>query len=441
MPVSESSDAGPRTTGSRLYRGYVLGLLTAVGVAAWVDRNVLAALLQSIKVELALTDTELGLLGGVAFGVFYAALGLPVAWLADRCERRTLIAGALALWSAMTAACGLATGFASLFVARIGVGVGEAGGSPPAVALIAEYFSPARRAFALSVYYLFIPCGFVVGYLSGGWLNDTVGWRQAFLWVGLPGIALALLVRLTLREPPRARPPSVSAGTPGASLRSSLGFFLNHPVLRQIPLGGALHGVGAFAAALWLPTYLIRSFDLSSTAAGAWLALAYGAGGALGVLLGGYAADALVRRTGDQRWYLYCAVGVLVATLPCTVTLYLATSAWVAGMALLVGTFLGHGFLGPVNALMQNLVGAERRAQAAAFYLFLVNLVSMGLGPVLVGALSDALTPRLGGGALRYGLLGVVSVTTALGALHFALAARLMRSAAHVTRVLADGRS
>jgi MFS family permease len=406
------------------YRGYVLALLVLVGVVAWVDRNVFAVLLQSIKVEFALSDTALGLLGGVAFGVFYATLGLPVAWLADRYDRRTLLAGSLALWSAFTAACSLATGAVSLFFARVGVGVGEAGGSPPSVSLVADYFPRERRAFALGVLYLYIPLGFVVGYLLGGWLNDRVGWRAACLWLGLPGIALALLVRLTLREPPRGVPGKSAAAPP---LLATLRSFASRPALRQLPLGGAAHGAGAFAAALWLPAYFMRTFEMSSAAAGAWLALAYGLGGALGVLSGGYLADALVARTRDQRWYALWPVALLLASMPVTLVLYLAAAPAVAVAALLAGAFLGHAFLGPVAALLQNLAGPERRAVAAAFYVFLVNLVSMGLGPVAVGYLSDTFTARLGVDALRYALHTVLMTTTLLAALHFSLAATALR--------------
>jgi MFS family permease len=406
------------------YRGYVLALLVVVGVVAWVDRNVFAVLLQSIKVEFALSDTALGLLGGVAFGVFYATLGLPVAWLADRYDRRSLLAGALALWSAFTAACSFATGAVSLFIARVGVGVGEAGGSPPSVSLVADYFPRERRAFALGVLYLYIPLGFVVGYLLGGWLNDRVGWRAACLWLGLPGIALAVLVRLTLREPPRAAARGSAAAPP---LLATLRSFAARPALRQLPLGGAAHGAGAFAAALWLPAYFMRTFDMSSAAAGAWLALAYGLGGALGVACGGYLADALVARTRDQRWYALWPVALLLASVPVTLVLYLAAAPGVAVAALLAGAFLGHAFLGPVAALLQNLAGPERRAVAAAFYVFLVNLVSMGLGPVAVGYLSDTFAARLGVDALRYALLTVVMTTTLLAALHFFLAARALR--------------
>jgi len=410
---------------SPTYRRYVLALLVTVGVSGWVDRNVLAALLQSIKLDLALSDTELGLLGGVAFGVFYAAVGLPVAWLADRYERRSLIAAALGLWSAMTAACGLAGGFAGLFLARIGVGVGEAGGSPPSQSLVSDYFGPEHRARAFGILYLQIPLGFVVGYLSGGWLDGLVGWRMTFLIVGLPGLVLAALVRISLREPRRGQSEGASGtATRAPSLLATIRHFLVDPPLRYLPLAGAVHGIGAFAAALWLPAYFIRAFGVTSATAGAWLAIAYGCGGAIGVLCGGLVADALVRVTRDARCYAWCCAGALAAALPCTTVVYLTNRPALAVAALVVATLLGHMFLGPVTALIQNLAGPRRRATAAAFYLFLVNLVSMGVGPVTVGFVSDRLGPTLGNDALRYALLATVTVTSVLASCLFLLAAR-----------------
>ena len=423
--MSGARDCGDRFAASRGYRAYVLALLVAVGIAGWVDRNVLAALLQSIKLDLALSDTELGLLGGVAFGVFYATVGLPVAWLADRCERRSLIALALGLWSAMTAACGLAGGFAGLFLARVSVGVGEAGGSPPSVSLVADYFGPERRARALGVLYLQIPCGFVVGYLSGGWLNELVGWRLTFLLVGLPGVALAILVRLSLREPPRGHSEgSTDAAAPPPTLAATIRFFLEQPPLRYLPLAGAMHGVGAFAAALWLPAYFMRTYAVTSATAGAWLAIAYGVGGAVGVLCGGQIADKLAAVTRDTRWHAWGCAIVIAAALPCTALVYLTDQPVLAVAALVVATLLGHMFLGPVAALLQNLAGANRRATVAAFYLFLVNLVSMGLGPLAVGFLSDRLGAALGNDALRYSLLATVTTTSLLACCLFLIAAR-----------------
>lgn len=439
--MTGSKSRRERFAATRGYRAYVLALLVAVGVAGWVDRNVFAALLQSIKLDLALSDTELGLLGGVAFGVFYATVGLPVAWLADRYERRSLIAAALGLWSVMTAACGIAGGFAALFVARIGVGVGEAGGSPPSQSLVADYFGPERRARALGIFYLQIPLGFVVGYLCGGWLDGLVGWRLTFVLVGLPGVALAILVRLSLREPPRGHSEgATSAVTETPTLAATIRFFLEQPPLRYLPLAGAVHGIGAFAAALWLPAYLMRTFAVTSATAGAWLAIAYGCGGAVGVLCGGQLADALVRVTRDARWYARGCAVVIIAALPCTMLVYLTDRPALAIAALVIATLFGHMFLGPVAALLQNLAGLRRRATAAAFYLFLVNLVSMGVGPVIVGFASDRLGATLGNDALRYALLAVVTVTSVLASCLFLLAARnVPRDLKHARAVPAAG--
>jgi predicted MFS family arabinose efflux permease len=424
--VSDRGERGSaRFIASPLYRAYVLALLVSVGIAGWVDRNVLAALLQSIKLELAFSDTELGLLGGVAFGVFYATVGLPLAWLADRSDRRSLIAAAIALWSVMTAACGLAGGFPALFLARVGVGIGEAGGSPPSQSLVSDYFARGQRARAFGVLYLQIPLGFVAGYWLGGWLDGLVGWRLTFLLVGLPGVALALLVRLTLREPPRGHADSSSApeGT-DISLPAAIRFFVAQRPLRYLSLAGAAHGVGAFAAALWLPAYLMRTFAVTGATAGGWLALAYGCGGTAGVLCGGQIADAFVRSTRNARWYAWGCSAVIAATLPCTALTYLTDAPAVAVAALVVSTFFGHMFLGPVAALLQGLAGLRRRAMVAAFYLFLVNLVSMGVGPTLVGMASDGLAASFGNDALRWALLAVVTLTSVLASALFWLAGR-----------------
>ncbi|HEU4619672.1 MAG TPA: MFS transporter, partial [Gammaproteobacteria bacterium] len=303
--LSPATETSARAEPSAARRRYVLGLLVAVGLAAWIDRNVLSVLLESIKADLGFSDTELGLLGGTAFGLFYAGVGLPVALLGDRGNRRSLIALALGLWSVMTALCGLASGFAALFLARVGVGVGEAGGTPPSHSLISDLFPPERRASALGIFSLYIPLGFLIGYAGGGWLDERVGWRLAFVIVGLPGVLLALLVRLTVREPRRGAREGLADTAAPAPLLSSLRVFSRRASLRHLPLGGALYGIGAFASAVWLPSYFARAFGAGSAEAGAWIALAYGAGGVAGVLAGGWLADRLVRRSGDARWYAW----------------------------------------------------------------------------------------------------------------------------------------
>jgi predicted MFS family arabinose efflux permease len=454
-PASPSYRAGKAPSaaqaGGTARRCYTLALLAAVGLAAWIDRNVLATLLESIKADLGFSDTELGLLGGAAFGLFYAAVGLPVALLADRGNRRSLIALAVGLWSLMTALCGLATGFASLFLARIGVGIGEAGGTPPSHSLISDLFPPHRRALALGVLYLYVPLGFLIGYASGGWLDEHVGWRLAFVLVGLPGVLLALIVRLTVREPSRGASEGerVASADPAPSLRSTLRVFSRRRSLRHLPLAGAVHSIGGFAAAVWLPSYFVRTFGVGSAEAGVWIALAYGAGGIVGVLCGGALADRLVARSGDPRWYAWGSAAVVAASVPCSALVYLAPSPGPAAAALVVAMLLWHMFLGPVTATLQALAGLRRRAVAAALYLFLVNFVSTGLGPLAVGAASDLLEARLGSDSLRYALLVIVTSTSAFAAAHFFCAARSLPAdlaaareadaAAHGTESMAHG--
>jgi MFS family permease len=418
-----------RTAGSG-YRLYVLGLLTAVGVCSWVDRQIFSILMEEIRKELGLSDTQLGLLGGVAFGLFYATVGLPVAWLADRFSRRNIIAVALALWSGMTALCGLATGFGSLFLGRVGVGIGEAGGSPPSQSLISDYFAPKERGFALGVFHLYLPLGFMTGFLLGGWINELFGWRQAFLVVGVPGLLLAGLLRLTLREPSRGamdpeQPPGGSDTTPlWATLRS----FSRPGALRQVPLAGAVHGIGAWGVAVWAPSYFMRVHGMGSGEVGTWMAAVFGIGGAGGVVLGGRLADYLANRYGDARWYLWLSGAVVLAAVPFGSAVYFMAVPELALVCLLVSAFFGHMFLGPVMAMIQALAGPRRRAQGAAYYLFLANLVSMGLGPLIVGASSDLFQARWGTGGMRYAMLVLFVVTSIASCALFLRATTSLRS-------------
>jgi MFS family permease len=411
------------------YRFYVLGLLTVVGVCSWVDRQIFSILMEDIRKELGLNDTQLGLLGGVAFGLFYATVGLPVAWLADRFSRRNIIAVALTMWSGMTALCGLATGFGTLFLGRVGVGIGEAGGSPPSQSLISDYFAPEERGFALGIFHLYLPLGFMAGFLLGGWINELFGWREAFLVVGLPGLLLAGLLRLTLREPARGamdrRPPSGGGET--TSLWATVRHFLGRGALRYVPLAGAVHGIGAWGVAVWAPSYFMRVHGMGSGEVGTWLAAVFGIGGAGGVVLGGRLADHLARRHGDARWYLWMSAAVVLSAVPFGSAVFLTSVREVALGAFFVSIFFGHMFLGPVMAMIQALAGPRRRAQGAAYYLFLANLVSMGLGPLIVGASSDLFQARFGTGGMRYAMLILFAVTSLVSCALFLRGAKTLR--------------
>ena len=412
---------------SNAYRYYVLGLLVAVGVCSWVDRNVFSVLLESIKIEFGFSDTQLGLLGGVAFGLFYASVGLPVAYLADRFNRRNIISIALFLWSLMTTFSGMAIGFVSLFFARIGVGVGEAGGAPPSQSLVSDYFPPEKRGFAMGILYLYIPLGFLVGFLIGGWINEFFGWRKAFFVVGVPGVIFSILLRLTLREPPRGHADGVRDSGVTPSLLSTIRYFWSRPSMRHIPLAGAIHGIGAWSMGVWLPAYFIRVHGMGSGEVGTWMALIYGIGGGAGVIYGGYLSDRLVKATGDKRWYMWLAGLAVLISAPFAFFIFLSKTQLPALLFLIVPITVMHMSLGPIVAMIQGLAGLRRRAVAAAFYLFLSNLISMGVGPVIVGMVSDYFNLRYGNESLRYALLVIVFVTFIWSSIHFFLSTRTLR--------------
>jgi predicted MFS family arabinose efflux permease len=408
-----------------LYRYYVLAILTLVGIFSWMDRQLFSILLQSIKHDLGLTDTQLGLLGGIAFGLFYAAVGLPVARLADRTDRRTLLAGALALWSAMTAACGLSSGFVSLFLARMGVGTGEAGCAPASQSMVSDYFAPEVRGLAMGVLYTFVPIGYVLAYATGGFLNDTVGWRAAFLLFAIPGLLLAVWIRLTVKEPRRGQS---ERAAPSASVQpnllATLRSFLRTPSLRHIPLAGAVHGLGAFGAAVWVPAYFMRAHSMSSFAIGSRLAVLMGSAGLAGAVLGGFLCDRLVSRTLNPRWYMWVPGAFLLFSVPFSLLAFATDNTRLALLFYAVPVFCNHIVLGPIVASMQALVGVDRRATVAAFYLFMVNLISMGLGPLVIGMFSDFFHGRFGNAALQYSLMTLTAVTCAYASLHLFLASR-----------------
>lgn len=410
------------------YRRYVLVLLLAVYIFNFVDRQILSVLLQAIKNEFSFSDTQLGLLGGIAFALFYSLVGLPIAAFADRVNRRNMIAIALALWSLMTAACGSAVGFVSLFLCRVGVGIGEAGGLPPSYSLISDYFPPQRRGTALAVFGMGIPLGVLTGFLLGGWVNEYYGWRAAFRVVGIPGIILAVLLALTLREPPRGRYDAAPPARDVPSVLATARFLWARRAVRHLCVAGALYGLAMWGAGVWQPAFFMRVHGMSSAQVGTWLALVFGLSGATGAMLGGALGDRLFRTTGDARWYAWISAGGVLVSLPFVFLVYLWPTPIPALLFLIVPTIFGHMYLGPSTALLLGMAGPRRRAVASALYALALNLVSMGLGPLLVGLSSDHLQPRYGALALRYSILALVAGATAWAAIHFLCAARTLRA-------------
>ncbi len=363
----------------------------------------------------------MGFLSGLAFALFYTFLGIPIARWADRGVRRSIIALAVFTWSGMTALTGFASSFAMLLAARVGVGIGEAGCSPPAHSLLSDYVPAERRATALATYSLGIPIGSGLGYLAGGWLAQWFDWRTAFIVVGLPGLLLAGVVQLTLREPIRGAydPPSPTA-LPDAATDTSLGgvlrFMMKLRSFRHMALGAAMHSFYGYGAGAFNPAFFVRSHGLSVGEIGSWLALIGFTGGVLGVYLGGSLSDRLAVR--DVRWYMWLPAVSTAIYIPFAFALYLWPTPHIALLLSLPGAILGGMYLGPTFAMTQTLVRPEMRALASAILLFIINLVGLGFGPQGVGALSDLLHDSFGVESLRYALLITVVAFSLWSVLH-----------------------
>ncbi len=373
----------------------VLVVLIIAYTFNFLDRQILGILAGSIKKDLGLTDSQLGLMGGLAFALFYTGLGVPIAALADRTSRTWIMTAALALWSGFTALCGLTTNFWQLFLCRMGVGVGEAGGVAPAYSLISDYFPKEQRARALAAYSFGIPIGTALGILFGGLIAHAVNWRVAFISVGVAGVILAPFFRLIVREPPReAAPAAAPAGGVGALIRKR-SFWL-------ISLGAAASSVCGYGVAFWLPSFFERSLGMSLVDRSLFLGSMSLVGGVIGVWLGGVLGDRLGKAT-PAAYLLVPAVAFLLA-LPCFVLAVQAKALWLAFILFLIPTGLNLVWLGPVITAVQHLVAPAQRSTASACFLFVNNLIGLGLGTWYFGAVSDALAPRFGAESLRYAI-------------------------------------
>ena len=418
-------DAKPSPLTSPRYRTYVLALLVVVYVFNFLDRQIVTILAEPIKVDLGLNDTQIGLMTGLAFALFYTVLGIPIARLADRANRVSIISVALVIWSGMTALSGFAQNFWQMLAARIGVGVGEAGCSPPAHSLIADYYPPEKRASALSIYALGIPFGSILGLLAGGWIAEIYGWRTAFFVVGVPGIALAALVKLTLREPLRGMSEHTKANdAEQPSLGETLRTLLRNRTLVHVAMGGALTSFVGYGLGQWLPAFFIRIHQMGIAETATYFGLVLGVASAIGTFLGGALADRLARR--DRRVYVWLpAAGVLIA-FPFYVVAMLQNNPYLAIGILIAPSILNSLWLGPAFGTIQNLAPMKMRALASAILLFILNIIGLGLGPFLVGVLSDLLSGTFGPDSLRYAIL-IATVAYFWAGAHFLLAGRSIR--------------
>jgi len=407
-----------------VYRQYVLGILVVVYVFNLIDRQILSMLLEPIKQDLLLSDTQLGLLSGIAFAIFYTTFGIPIARYADRNSRVNVIAASLAAWSLMTAVCGLAQNFWQLMLGRIGVAIGEAGASPPSHSLISDYFAPEKRATAMGIYSLGAPIGVMIGFLAGGWLVHFFDWRTAFVVVGLPGVLMAIIVRKTVIEPPRGYSEGVESVQEQATLREAFNYFWSRPSFRHLTLAAGLHAFVSYGLGTWLPPFLIRSHQMGLAEIGTYLALITGVVGGLGTFAGGYICDRFGQK--DRRMYVWLPALSLIILIPLTIMALLSPTKEGAIYFYLIPALLSPFYLGPTFAMVQGLATVRLRAIAAAVLLFVLNLIGMGLGPLLVGVLSDFLRPEYGDEALRYAMI-VAVLMNLWSAVHYFLAAKTLR--------------
>jgi MFS family permease len=413
MPAdSRSQENEPEGEVSSGYANYVVGVLFTVYVFNFMDRQVLSIVLEDIKSEIQLSDTYMGFLGGFAFSLMYTFAGIPIARYADRASRRNVVTVGLLIWTGFTAVTAYVGSFAQLFAARIGVGIGEAAGSPPSHSIISDYFPADRRATALSVYGMGVYIGIAAAMILGGYIASNFGWRSVYLTVGLAGIPLALLVRFTVRELPRGYSDRI-AGI-AAPVAEQLPFMitikriLGIRSLMFIIAGTAVQSLAGYGLMLWGAPFLMRIHGMSQVNVGLALGIIFGVAGCAGVLCGGWLADHFGKQ--DERWYMRLPAIQAVIGMPFLFGFLLAGDLTVALACFAPFYFVANMYIGPMFAMTQGLVPPSMRATASAINLFIVNLIGLGLGPFLMGYLNDALAADFGQESIRYSLLSVGGV-------------------------------
>ena len=390
----------------RPYRSYLLALLLIILSFNNVDKLALGLVLQDIKIDLHLSDSQLGALSGIAFALFYSIMGIPIARWADRSDRVVIIGITTALWSIAVALCGLAGSFLQLMLIRVAIGVGEAGCVPPAHSLISDEFPRSERPRALSMYMQGYSVSVIVGYFAAGWLNQLYGWRIMFVLVALPGIALALIACVTLREPRRTLPKMESSRTATPSLKDLCVTLARHSTFRNLLLGYSLILFFSYGALNWQPAFFVRSFHLTTSELGTWFAVSFGVLGAIGTYLGGELACHWAPNNEPLQLKAAAIVNAVFNGAMWSF-IYLCHNYKIAIIWMGVSNLGGVAILGPLFAALQTLVPKHVRAMAVAVVLLFANLIGMGLGPLFVGIMSDALQPIFGTESLRYSLLAI----------------------------------
>lgn len=411
------------------YRYLVVTILMVVYTFNFLDRQILSILAEPIRQDLGLSDTQLGVLTGLAFAVFYTGFGIPVAWLADRANRVRIIAAACAIWSLFSAACGLANNFVQLLIYRIGVGVGEAGGSPPSYSLISDYFAPQDRGKALALYSLGVPFGSMVGSAAGGWIAANYGWRTAFYAVGLPGVLLALLLLVVVREPKRGALDALAEGQtahePTPPLFAAVGRFFRNRTLVITALSSGLSAFVGYAVLTWAPPFLIRVKGMGLEEVALYYSLVLGITGAIGTFGAGWMVDRLSRL--NPRWYAFVPALAFAASIPFFIGFLLAPTWQLAVLFFAGPALLNNMYLAPALAVVQNAVPPAMRTVSGAILLFVLNIIGLGGGPVFVGMVSDAAAGAFGERSLQVGLAALVPVIAVTILAHYLASRSILR--------------
>lgn len=411
-----NANADPRRSNASL----LLALLLIAYIFNYLDRQILGILAGPIIADLGLNDRQFGLLSGPPFAVLYSVLGIPLAILADRTSRSRVIAGAVAFWSAFTGLCGIATSFWQFFVFRMGVGIGEAGGVAPSNALIADYYPPERRARAMAIFYLGVPIGLALGTLMGAYIAAAVSWRAAFYAMGVAGVILAPIMLLAVRDLPRRK---AAASAPVGQVFPILA---RKPTFWLMAFAASFSSLSGYGLAVWTPSVFERSFGMGLIERGQFVASLLLIGGCAGVFAGGWLADRLGH--GDRGWYAKLPAIAWLITAPTFAAGFLAPNLWVAWPLLLIPNALNILWLGPVITAVQHLVPQRMRATASASFLLINNLIGLGVGPYLIGAISTSLKHSYGTEALRYAAVAVTAFYLLAALLMFLCVSKLRTS-------------
>ncbi|MGB1243588.1 MAG: spinster family MFS transporter, partial [Chitinophagales bacterium] len=383
------------------YKWFVLGSLTLVYMFNFIDRQVIIILQEPIKADLGLSDTQIGMMTGLAFAALYVVLGVPIARLADKSNRKNIISASLVVWSAMTVLSGRAMNFPQMLLTRIGVGIGEAGCTPPAHSIISDYFPPEKRATAISVYTTGIYLGILVGFLIGGFVAKLYGWRAAFYLLGIAGIIFAAFFYFTVKEPIRGHFDQLSSSTlEEASLKEVIYTLFSKKTFVYLSLATGFQAFYSYGTNSFLPSFLNRIHDIELLNVSIILGLAVGIGGGIGAFLSGFLADRF--RHKDLRWYLWIPMlGCFFNMIPCAF-LYFSDNTDIAVAAIFFIGILSPMYIAPSIAVSLSLVNAQMRAFTSAIYIFVLNFIGLGFGPLIVGFISDVLTPKYGALSLRW---------------------------------------